>query len=205
MSSNFWDTLYIMLSPIWINQTITLGPYSWFLALLNTILPGILHRKLIELFVDVSLCIWLWNFLLERLLFVKMASSVSRTISLNTGPPQGCVLSSMLFSLMTHDCAFKFPEKSLVVKFADNTSVAGLIHNCDERAYRDQVQESVEWCKSKNLELNVSKTNKIINDFRTTAKMRNQHSSVMIRPLKLSTLSNFWVFILVMDCRGVNT
>ena len=76
-----------MLSPIWINQTITLGPYSWFLALLNTILPGILHRKLMELFVDVSLCIWLWNFLLERLLFVKMASSVSRTISLNTGPP----------------------------------------------------------------------------------------------------------------------
>ena len=92
-----------------------------------------------------------------------------------------------------------------MVKFADNTSVAGLIHNCDERAYRDQVQESVEWCKSKNLELNVSKTNKIINDFRTTAKMRNQHSSVMIRPLKLSTLSNFWVFILVMACRGVST
>ena len=66
----------------------------------------------------------------------------------------------------------------MVVKFVDDTTVAELIHNSDERAYRDQVQELVEWCKLNNLELDVSKTKEIIIDFPTTRK--NDESPLVI-------------------------
>ena len=56
---------------------------------------------------------------------------------------------------------------TLVVTFADATTVAGLIHNSDESVHRQQVENLVEWCSQNNLELNVSKTKEIIVDVRT--------------------------------------
>ncbi|XP_064795217.1 macrophage mannose receptor 1-like [Oncorhynchus masou masou] len=51
--------------------------------------------------------------------------------------PQGCLLSPLLYSLFTHDGAAKHASNS-TIKFADNTTVVGLIANNYETAYREE-------------------------------------------------------------------
>ena len=43
------------------------------------------------------------------------------------------------------------------MKFADDTTVLGLITNSDESEYRDHVNKFVSWCSENNPDLNVNK------------------------------------------------
>ena len=86
-------------------------------------------------------------------------------IILNTSAPQGCVLSPFLYSLFTNDCKSGHDSVQLI-KFADDTTVEGLITNSDESEYREEVDRLVSWCDRNNLELNTSKTKEMIIDFR---------------------------------------
>lgn len=96
---------------------------------------------------------------------MRLGPYLSSTITLSTGTPQGCVLSPMLYSLFTHDCVPAFDNNS-IVKFADDTTVIGLITNGDETNYRAEVQNLADWCSQNNLLLNTSKTKELIIDFR---------------------------------------
>ena len=78
---------------------------------------------------------------------------------------QGCVLSPMLYSLFTHDC-LSCHVRTKILKFADDTTVIGLIKNSDESEYRDQVNKLISWCNDNNLERSVNKTKEMIVDFR---------------------------------------
>ncbi|KAK3549885.1 hypothetical protein QTP86_015499 [Hemibagrus guttatus] len=88
---------------------------------------------------------------------VRSGHVCSTTITLNTGVPQGWVLSPFLYSLITHDCRPVYGSNS-IIKFADDTTVIGLISENDETAYRAEVQHLVAWCADNNLLLNTSKT-----------------------------------------------
>ncbi len=109
-----------------------------------------------------------------RILFVDFSSAFNTIIpdSLHSSPspppsvsgspaswqtgsraPQGCVLSPLLFSLYTNDCTSKDPSVTLL-KFADNTTLIGLIQNGDGSAYRQEVKELAVWCSLNDLELN---------------------------------------------------
>uniref|UniRef100_A0A3B1J1U4 Reverse transcriptase domain-containing protein n=1 Tax=Astyanax mexicanus TaxID=7994 RepID=A0A3B1J1U4_ASTMX len=79
--------------------------------------------------------------------------------------PQGSVLSPLLFTLLTHDCAAKHSSNSFI-KFADDTTVLGLITKGDESAYREEVQRLTDWCTVNNLHLNVDRTKEMVVDFR---------------------------------------
>ncbi|KAK0143163.1 hypothetical protein N1851_018714 [Merluccius polli] len=94
----------------------------------NTIIQQQLVEKLQLLKVDNSICNWVHNFLTQREQTVRVGSRTSRTITVSTGSPQGCVLSPLLFSLLTHDCTARFCS-NYILKFADDTTVVGLIKN----------------------------------------------------------------------------
>ncbi len=53
-----------------------------------------------------------------------------------------------------------------LLKFADNTTLIGLIQDSDDSAYRQEVKELAVWCSLNNLELNTLKTVEMIMDFR---------------------------------------
>ena len=71
-------------------------------------------------------------------------------------------MSPKLYSIFTYDCVAELPD-TLLVKYADDTTVSGFINNSDETNYRNQINLIVDWCASNNLLLNVSKTKEIIN------------------------------------------
>ena len=70
--------------------------------------------------------------------------------TLSTGVPQGCALSPLFFSLCTYNCVFNEPT----VKFADHSTVVGLIDSGAESAYRKEIGQLVSWCSSNYLLLN---------------------------------------------------
>ncbi len=136
-----------------------------FSSAFNTIIPDTLQKKLTQLSVPTSICQWITSFLTDRQQLVRLGKFSSNTCTISTGAPQGCVLSPLLFSLYTNDCTSKDPSVKLL-KFADDTTVIGLIQDGDESAYRQEVKELAVWCSLNNLELNTLKTVEMIVDFR---------------------------------------
>lgn len=159
-----------------------------FSAAFNTVIPSKLICKLSQLSISNSLCSWIMDFLTNRPQTVKLGCLSSSIITLNTGVPQGCVLSPLLYSLFTHDCAPVYGSNA-IIKFADDTTVVGLIRGDDETAHRDEVQHLALWCKNNNLALNTQKTKEIIVDFRR-AKSR-AHIPLHISGAEVERVSSF--------------
>ncbi len=131
-----------------------------FSSAFNTIIPQQLINKLNLLGLNNSLCNWIIDFLTGRPESVRVGHNTSSTTTLSTGAPQGCVLSPLLFTLLTHDCTAKFSANH-IIKFTDDTTVVGLISNNDETHYREEVVQLAEWCGTNNLSLNVGKTKEV--------------------------------------------
>ena len=62
-----------------------------------------------------------------------------------------------------------------IIKFADDTTVVGLITNNDETAYREEVRALGVWCLENNLSLNDNKTMEIIVDSRKQQRVHYLH------------------------------
>uniref|UniRef100_A0A674ENP9 Reverse transcriptase domain-containing protein n=1 Tax=Salmo trutta TaxID=8032 RepID=A0A674ENP9_SALTR len=127
-------------------------------SVFNTKVPTKLITKLKTLGLNTSLCNWIP---MRGPQVVRVGNNTSATLILNMGAPHGCVLSSHLYSLFTHDCV-----ANIIIKFADDTTVVGLITDNGETAYREEVRDLAVWCQDNNLSLNVSKTKVMIMDYR---------------------------------------
>ncbi len=127
-------------------------------------MPSKLTVKFRALGLNNSLCSWILDFLTGRRQVVRIGSNISSPLTLNTGAPQGCVLSPLLYSLYTHDCVAA-NSSNIIIKFADDTTVVGLIIDDAESAYREEVHTLTNWCHNNNLSLNISKTKELVVDF----------------------------------------
>ena len=138
-----------------------------FSSAFNTIQTHLMIQKLKEMGVNSNLIMWINSFLTNRKQYVRFKSEVSDTITINTGGPQGCVLSAGLFILYTAD---KLPthDNCMIMKYADDTIILGLLNDDEdsEKNYRSEIASFVNWCKDNFLNLNVKKTKEMIVDFR---------------------------------------
>ena len=75
------------------------------------------------------------------------------------------MLSPFLYSLFTHGCVATHASNP-IIKFADDTTVLGLITHNDETAYREEVRALGVWCQENNLPPNIHKTKQLIVEFR---------------------------------------
>ena len=96
----------------------------------NTIVPSKLINKLRTLGLNTSLCNWLLDFLTSCLQVVRVGNNRSATLTLNTGAPQGCVLTPLLYSLFTHDCTVRH-DSNTIIEFGNDTTVVALIPESD--------------------------------------------------------------------------
>ncbi|KAK3553668.1 hypothetical protein QTP70_006876 [Hemibagrus guttatus] len=112
-------TLHLSLTHLDNKDTYVRMLFIDFSSAFNTIIPQHLIEKLSLLGLNTSLCNWIVDFLNGRLQSVRIES----TTTLSTGAPQGCVLSPLLFTLLTHDCATMYSPNH-IVKFADDTIVS---------------------------------------------------------------------------------
>lgn len=178
--------LYLALSHLETKDPYVRMLFIDFSSAFNTIIPQQLIQKLDRLGLNTSLCNWLLDFLTGRPQAVRVGKNTSSTITMNTGAPQGCVLSSLLFTLLTHDCTPMYSTNHFV-KFADDTTVVGLISNNDKTNYRNEVCQLARWCSDNSLSLNVEKTMEIVVDFR---RVRTQHPPLTINSAAVERVSS---------------
>lgn len=69
-----------------------------------------------------------------------------------------------MFTLYTHDLIASY-DNNVIIKYADDTTIIGLISSNDESQYREEVENVVQWSKKNNLLLNTSKTCELVIDF----------------------------------------
>ncbi|KAM3863747.1 integrin alpha-IIb-like [Diretmus argenteus] len=110
-----------------------------FSSAFNTIDPVKLYNKMTDMNIHPSLCHLTRSFLWRRRQRVRIGSLLSGPLTLSTGVPQGCVLSPWLFSLYTNHLTSHHSSVS-ISKYADDTTITGLITNNNEDHYREQVK-----------------------------------------------------------------
>ena len=162
----------------------------------NTIIPNILINKLKAYGVEPYLCAWISDFLNDRKQQVCIASQgqfvYSQMLTTNTGAPQGCVLSPVLFTMYTNDCT-SHSVLCKLIKYADDSILLGLIKSENELAYRQEIIHLSHWCKNHNLLLNVQKTKEVIFDFRKKCSpvdpvyIENEHVEIVEKYKYLGT------------------
>ena len=143
-----------------------------FSSAFNTIQVHIMLNQLLNLQVNSNIVLWIYSFLSHRQQYVKFCDVLSEIVYTETGAPQGCVLSPLLFTLYTKSCRSS-SESCKVYKYADDTALVGLCVNNDEE-YQKEVKSFVTWCKENYLLLNVQKTKELVIDF------RRSHSNLVI-------------------------
>ncbi|KAI3357041.1 hypothetical protein L3Q82_003684 [Scortum barcoo] len=85
------------------------------------------------------------------------------------------------------DCS-AIHSTNTIVKFADDTTVVGLISDNDETHYREEIQHLTQWCSTNNLVLNTSKTKEVIVDYRRSR--RTEHAPLLIHGEAVERVNN---------------
>ena len=135
-----------------------------FSSAFNTIQRHIMVDKLRELGVPQYLQLWVLDYLTNRPQYVRTQFESSSVLTLNTGAPQGCVLSPILFLLYTNALQWN-SSQVFVEKYADDTVIVGLLSDDNVEEYHKCIDFVYSWHNNNYLNLNASKTKEIVWDF----------------------------------------
>jgi len=112
----------------------------------NTMIHLLLERLLI-FGVNGGIVHWIKNFLTNRPQQVCFRGFESDIMFLNSGAPQGCVLSPLLFSVYTSGIRVQH-ENYKLYKYADDMALVALLwKGCVHSHYEDKVLELEKWCE----------------------------------------------------------
>ena len=133
-----------------------------FSSAFNTIQPHLLIKRLLDLEVNHTIVLWIRQFLSDRPQRVIVNGHMSGELTLNTGAPQGCVLSPILFSIYTNDVMLSNDLLTLI-KFADDMAlVARLKYEASLSSYFSEIDHLCCWFKENFLTLNITKTKELV-------------------------------------------
>ena len=166
-----------------------------FSSAFNTIQPHLMAQKLLSFkCLNNNLIGWLLDFLTQRKQYVRINNTISNIITINTGAPQGCVLSPTLYTMYTNDFRVTKSDTKML-KFADDTAIQGLLSTNDV-SYFEEINRFIQWCKTNFLILNVSKTKEIIIDFRLN---KNILSPVLMNEQVVEIVNKYKYLGLIID------
>lgn len=135
-----------------------------FSSAFNTIIPTFLLDTLKRMEVNPAMIKWYEAFLTRRTQQVRLNSTLSDSLTINIGVPQGCVSSPLLFTLYTNECR-NYHQNNFIIKFSDDTAILSLLmQDSDISGYQEEIDRVVRWCDSNKLVLNATKTKEIIFD-----------------------------------------
>lgn len=164
-----------------------------FSSAFNTILSQQRVDKQQHLNTEAGICRWILDFFTHRQQPVRIGSRTSSTITVTTRSPQGCVPSTLLFTLLTPDCSARH-NSNYILKFANNTTVVGLISSEDKSTYREEVEQLVTWCTTHSLKFNLENVwVEMIMDFRRARAAH--HVPLIISGASVVRAQGSWDFI----------
>ena len=131
----------------------------------NLVSHQLLVNKLAKMNIPVRLLHVIVSFLKDRPQVTQIGTKKSAAITINTGTPQGSVVSPILYILYTDDlrattCNCK------ILKYADDTAIVGVI-KCEEdfMLYQQEINHVCTWSEQSCLFLNPRKTQELVFDF----------------------------------------
>ena len=150
-----------------------------FSSAFNTVHIDTLLYALLDLQVHPTLVLWIKNFLNDRPQQVLLNGFKSKKLILNTGVPQGCVLSPVLFSVYTNNITCNSEGISLF-KYADDMAlVAHLTDTTALDRYQQAVENLAQTFNQLCLELNVQKTKELC------CGGRRESATALFKPLSI--------------------
>jgi len=101
---------------------------------------------------------WSLDFLNGGKQFVKIDDSVSNTVTVGAGTPQGTVSGHNDFKFVINDLQFN----TSYVKHVDDTTVLFVSKNVDDNTLQDCAEHLVRWTQINGMKINTNKTKELI-------------------------------------------
>ena len=127
---------------------------------LNNVLHNRLRYKFYQLDLPTKLCRWLSDFLVGRVIQVKIEGFLSPKVYPKAGVPQGSILSPLRFLIYVNDMPNPSHHQTNKSQFADDTSQWAMSKNIDLAVeYLEQdLHNLARWCAKWRIKLNPEKT-----------------------------------------------